>query len=421
MGLSVISSLPNGISPAASAQINGLAEGLPGEFAALLSGGLLPAGQLGTTRTSSNLTQLTSDITKREKDLKLSAEDIPAETINLLDPSMLTALTGKPLVAADITARETIGLRVKIDQQDGAMADNAETPVAENSILSPDMPTRHSIELQAAMSQLDGQAANVPALQPEIVARGGAERPVGTEGNEKRIPGLLNPSGTNPDRNEGRVAPRTQKDDLGAFEKLLPGGLRNAPSGTLGNETAKFAGEIKALETTSPTQTANTLTNSLARPSQATPSADQTNIHSHLRENTWTQEFGEKVVWLAKNDQQSARININPPELGPVQITLSLNGDQAKIAFSSPHPEVRQAIESAMPQLKEMLSSAGINLGQSNVGANLSQQNPDNPYQTANPKHLADENAILPANDKALNTSSGSVLLRGRGMVDLFA
>ncbi|MDP3441096.1 MAG: hypothetical protein Q8R95_15970, partial [Azonexus sp.] len=188
MGLSVISSLPNGISSAASAQINGLAEGLPGEFAALLSGGLLPAGQLGTTRTSANLTQLTSDITKREKDLKLSAEDIPAETINLLDPSMLTALTGKPLVAADITARETIGLRVKIDQQDGAMADNAETPVAENSILSPDMPTRHSIELQAAMSQLDGQAANVPALQPEIVARGGAGRPVGTEGNEKRIP-----------------------------------------------------------------------------------------------------------------------------------------------------------------------------------------------------------------------------------------
>ncbi|EKE18186.1 MAG: hypothetical protein ACD_10C00096G0001 [uncultured bacterium] len=307
------------------------------------------------------------------------------------------------------------------------MADPVETSVADNPLLSPDMPTRHSIDLQAAINQLEGQTANIPALQPEIVARGSIGNLPTPEGIEKRIPGF--PSSANasakPVFNEGRPAQTTLTNDLGTFEKFLPGGPRTAPSGIPGNETAKFAGEINTVETTSPTQSASTSASTIATPlaklSQAAPT-DQANIHSHLRESTWTQEFGEKVVWLAKNDQQSARININPPELGPVQITLSLNGDQAKIAFSSPHAEVRQAIESAMPQLKEMLSSSGINLGQSNVGANLSQQTPDNPYQAANAKHLADENAILPANDRAaLSQSSSLVLQRGRGLVDLFA
>ena len=150
-------------------------------------------------------------------------------------------------------------------------------------------------------------------------------------------------------------------------------------------------------------------------------SADQSGIHTHLRESSWSQQFGEKIVWLAKNDQQSAQININPPELGPVQITLNLSGGEAKVTFASPHMEVRQAIENSLPQLKEMLSSAGINLGQTNVGANLAQQNPENPYHNANGKRLADENAILPANDKALNVTTSSVLQKGRGLVDLFA
>lgn len=153
--------------------------------------------------------------------------------------------------------------------------------------------------------------------------------------------------------------------------------------------------------------------------SQASP--QRSSVNAHLHSAAWPQQFGDKVVWLAKNDQQSAQLTINPPQLGPIQITLNLNGDQANIAFASPHAEVRQAIESALPQLKEMLSSAGINLGQSNVGANLSQQRPDNPSTDANGARLADENAILPANDKAANAAGGAILQRGRGLVDLFA
>jgi len=148
-------------------------------------------------------------------------------------------------------------------------------------------------------------------------------------------------------------------------------------------------------------------------------------ISTPIHESQWASNLGEKIVWLARNDQQTAQISINPPQLGPMQISLSMSGDQATAMFASPHPEVRQAIEDAMPRLREMLSSAGISLGDANVGTQLPQQNRDNAPQFANTPsnggRIADENAIL-GKDSQMGSTSGTLpILRGRGLVDLFA
>lgn len=147
----------------------------------------------------------------------------------------------------------------------------------------------------------------------------------------------------------------------------------------------------------------------------------ETNLTAHIKEKTWPQQFGEKVVWMTKTDVQSAQISLNPPELGPIQITLNLSGDQAKISFASPHLEVRQSIESALPQLKEMLSSSGISLGQANVGANLQQQQRENAFQSTNARHSPDETAILSSSEMTIATGNNTSTQQGRGLVDLFA
>ena len=144
-------------------------------------------------------------------------------------------------------------------------------------------------------------------------------------------------------------------------------------------------------------------------------------ISTPLHSAAWGSEFANKVVWLAKNDQQQAQININPAQLGPIQITLHLNGDQATATFGSANAEVRQAIENSLPQLKEMLSSAGINLGQADVGANLAQQNREVPYQAPNGNRLANETAILPGDGNIGNGKGNPSIQQGRGLVDLFA
>ena len=144
-------------------------------------------------------------------------------------------------------------------------------------------------------------------------------------------------------------------------------------------------------------------------------------VTTPLNTPNWSHDFGTGVVWLAKNDQQVAQININPPQLGPVQISISLNGDQASATFISPHPEVRQAIQDSLPQLRDMFATAGINLGQANVGTQLPSQNREAPYQFGNEARSSGENAILSPDSHSSSTSTGIPIQRGRGLVDLFA
>lgn len=158
-----------------------------------------------------------------------------------------------------------------------------------------------------------------------------------------------------------------------------------------------------------------------ARPSQNESAAAAPQISVPLHDSRWAQDFGERVVWLAKNDQQTAQININPPQLGPMHITLNLSGDQASALFVSPHAEVRQAIQDAMPQLREMLAGAGINLGQSNVGAQLPQQNSGTSQQSSDASRFGNDNAILHGDSGHGATALPQPARNGRGMVDLFA
>ena len=88
----------------------------------------------------------------------------------------------------------------------------------------------------------------------------------------------------------------------------------------------------------------------------------------------WDQALGQKIVWMAQGGEQSATLTMNPPDLGPMQVVLSISNNQATVDFMSAQPEVRAALESALPRLREMMSESGVQLGQANVSAGSQQQ-----------------------------------------------
>ena len=82
----------------------------------------------------------------------------------------------------------------------------------------------------------------------------------------------------------------------------------------------------------------------------------------------WAQGLGERVQWLVQQNIQGAEIRLNPPELGLLEVKVHLNGDHAaQIHFSSPNGTVREALEAAIPRLREMFAETGLNLGDVNV------------------------------------------------------
>jgi len=105
-------------------------------------------------------------------------------------------------------------------------------------------------------------------------------------------------------------------------------------------------------------------------------SASSQSIHvsTPVGQPKWEGDFAQKVIWLTNQQNQVAEIRLNPAHLGPVEVMLSITQDQATAQFSSPHLAVREAIEAALPRLREMMAESGIQLGNVMVGADSFQQ-----------------------------------------------
>lgn len=133
----------------------------------------------------------------------------------------------------------------------------------------------------------------------------------------------------------------------------------------------------------------------------------------------WDQALGQKVVWMAAGAHQTASLTLNPPDLGPLQVVLNVSNNHATANFTAAQPEVRQALETAMPKLREMLSEAGIQLGQANVSAGM----PNN-QQSAFGEQRKSSRGSGPSDDSSVDTpvrvTRGQTIISGRGLVDTF-
>ena len=85
----------------------------------------------------------------------------------------------------------------------------------------------------------------------------------------------------------------------------------------------------------------------------------------------WGQALGQRVVFMANNQLQQAQITLNPEKLGPVQVKLHMDKEQqVHVTMTAQHGTTREAMENALPRLREMLEQSGINLGSVDVGDN---------------------------------------------------
>ena len=148
----------------------------------------------------------------------------------------------------------------------------------------------------------------------------------------------------------------------------------------------------------------------------------QTTVGAH----GWDGEVADKVVWMVGRHEQRAELVLYPPEMGRVEVSLSMRDGQTSAQFVSANPAVRDALEAALPRLRETLADAGVNLGQTQVGAGTG-NNAGNP-STNNPENRDNSGRSL-SRDELLSSGSGVLrpieapqwLKRANSLVDLFA
>jgi flagellar hook-length control protein FliK len=133
----------------------------------------------------------------------------------------------------------------------------------------------------------------------------------------------------------------------------------------------------------------------------------------------WDNALGQKVVWMAKGMEQTATLTLNPPDLGPMQVTVNVSNNQATANFVAHQPEVRHALEASMPRLREMLNEAGIQLGQSSVSAGMpNQQGGFDEARHGGSGRRAGSNELA---DTTARVTHVPTPRSGSGMVDTFA
>ncbi|MBT9540499.1 flagellar hook-length control protein FliK [Thiobacillus sp.] len=135
----------------------------------------------------------------------------------------------------------------------------------------------------------------------------------------------------------------------------------------------------------------------------------------------WSQALGEKIVWMAAGAQQTASLTLNPPNLGPLQVVINVNNDQATASFFAAQPEVRQALEAALPRLREMMNESGIQLGQATVSAEQQQQQFNEAANREARRTAMSYPGASSSGDTTIQSLPTQIRQSGRGLVDTFA
>lgn len=77
----------------------------------------------------------------------------------------------------------------------------------------------------------------------------------------------------------------------------------------------------------------------------------------------------ETVSYWVTQGVQNAQLKLDGFGGAPVEVSISLKGDEAHIGFRTDQPEIRQILEGAVAQLKDLLTSEGLVLSGVSVGS----------------------------------------------------
>ncbi|SDU52768.1 MULTISPECIES: flagellar hook-length control protein FliK [Pseudomonas fluorescens group] len=142
-----------------------------------------------------------------------------------------------------------------------------------------------------------------------------------------------------------------------AFSGLIDDGLKDLKSATSDTRVDDFANRLAALTQAATPKTANAL---------------PVNQPIAMHQSGWTEEVVNRVMYLSSVNLKAADIQLQPAELGRLDIRVNMVPDQqTQVTFMSAHPSVREALDSQMHRLRDMFNQQGM--GQ--VDVNVSDQN----------------------------------------------
>ncbi|WP_417521465.1 flagellar hook-length control protein FliK [Marinobacter sp.] len=202
-------------------------------------------------------------------------------------------------------------------------------------------------------------------------------------------------------------------------EALIPAGGDKAsamdPASLLTGNRFESAMELVAQ------QNANNATGKLAAEAQAPLRSYATSVDVPVNHAEWGDKLMGKLSWLTAKNLSVAEIHLTPPDMGPMEVRVRVQNDQANITVHSANPVVREQLELHSHRLRDMLGEQGLDLAQFDVSDNSRNQSGQQDSDEGDDSSAGSGSVLSAAEGTSEDMQTDNLDLSWKGAVDIFA
>ncbi|EZP30632.1 flagellar hook-length control protein FliK [Pseudomonas sp. RIT288] len=316
------------------------------------SGNALPADKTASTTSDD---QAAAD--KAAADAAADSAQTPVADTPPVDPALDPALaqTVQPLVTAPVVAAPVAATPEPVKAETPVVAATVAPAVVKDPAASTDSafdPAADPLDslpaLRMAMEQGGHISASSQAQPKATPAQAQADGELTAAQNFAA--GMASMLDVQADKDS------TSQNGEKAFSGLIDDGLKDLKAATSDTRVDDFANRLAALTQAATPKTAN---------------AVPVNQPIAMHQSGWTEEIVNRVMYLSSANLKAADIQLQPAELGRLDIRVNMVPDQqTQVTFMSAHPSVREELDGQMHRLRDMFTQQGM--GQ--VDVNVSDQ-----------------------------------------------
>lgn len=306
-----------------------------------------------------------------ESSADISADVVSEVIVEVGDPNGSDINTG-----ADVTLAENVNT---------ALADAQQSDVQQGGS------TDEAVVLQSQQAEAATQQAASQNADPDVKARAAQVSAVAAEVSREFKQSRLNETiegatkgdvnaatqskamgiageQTGQQASQDRLAQLSAVTDFKVLREQLAAGTVKVDAGSTGGAKGASIDALNAIDSTADRQPRlNTLAQASQALAQAKPGVVSASVQQAVGTPEWGQAMSQRIMWLVNRGISSAELQLNPRDMGPVDVRINVAGEQTTVQFSSQNAAVREALESSVLRLREMMESSGLDLSNVDV------------------------------------------------------
>jgi len=305
--------------------------------------------------------------------------DVLAATINVSQASE------DPINVKDHPVPRLVGQAASVVKKTAAEPSHNKGQVAENGKLTADIAILNKVDAVSTEQEADisEQKQQAPSLRSDI------------------LNALLKKPNTEGEKFASSVDQKvvansvltTSKEGLSEEQKImaLANNVKLKDSLPTGNAFERSASVSSLLSTTPAAAPAST------NPAASVGVSGQPtlNLQPALHSEAWSRVLSSRVIWMAREGVQQASLKLNPANMGPVEVKLHMHNEQANISFIAQNAATRDALEQALPRLRESFQENGMELAHADVSQeNFSEADEQDNNKTTNNRSRSERDNV---------------------------